>query len=117
MIFTALLIGAAGAAAVGILSIFWRDLTDWLSNSVKKVINTVRGIVYGTKVLIKKVREGIREIAKTYHKDENQQWHETTVTKEVPESEVPPEIRAKAKVLNKEIDITNELERELELVI
>jgi hypothetical protein len=117
MILATLIAAAVGVATVGILSYFWDDIKNWLHYAINWVKRTVRGIVYGAKVFIRKMREAYEEISKTYHQDENKKWHETTTTREVPESEVPPEIRAKARVYNQEVDITEELEKELELVV
>ncbi len=117
MIFTTLLLAAVGVATIGILSAFWDDIKNWLHSVVEKVKKAVKGFVAGVKIFAKKIREALQEIAKTYHQDERGAWHETTVTKTIPESEVPPEILAKAKVMNKEVDITEELEKELKLVI
>lgn len=117
MIFTTLLIAAVGVTTVGILSYFWDDIKNWLHSVVQKLKRAVKGFVAGVKVFAKKMREAFQEIAKTYHQDERGAWHETTVTKTIPASEVPPEILAKAKYMNKEVDITEELEQELKLVV
>lgn len=117
MIVTALLVAAAAAVTVGVIAAFWDDIRKWLNTLVKKVMRAVKAAVIGVKIFAKKIAEGFQEIAKSYQLDEEGKWHETTVTKTVPESEVPPEILAKAKRMNQEIDISQDLERELKLVI
>lgn len=111
MILTTLLFGAAVVAGVGLVALFWNELIDFLKKAVSKVKKMVAGIVYGFKVFVRKIREGVKEISKHYSKVDNH-WEETTVTREIPESEVPPEILKRANA-NTEIDITDELEMEL----
>lgn len=111
MILTSLIWGAAIIAGVGIVAAFWNDLVNFLKKAISKVRQVVEGIVYGCKVFVKKLREGVKEISRHYSKVD-QHWEETTITKTVPESEVPPEILARARA-NEELDITEELEMEL----
>lgn len=112
MILTTLLWGAAIIAGVGIIAAFWNDLVDFLKKAVKKVQQIVEGIIYGCKVFVKKVREGVKEISRHYSKVD-QHWEETTITKVISESEVPPEILKRANA-SMELDITDELEMQLE---
>ena len=58
------------------------------------------------------MHEGVKEISRHYSKV-GQQWEETTVTRVVSESEVPSEILERARA-NEELDITDELEMQLE---
>lgn len=108
MILTTLLLGAA---LVGIVAAFWKDLVNFLKKAVEKVRQLVDGIVYGCRVFLKKLSEGIKEISRHYSKVD-QHWEETTVTKIVSESDVPAEILARANGYQ-ELDITDELEMEL----
>jgi len=111
MILTTLLWGAAIIAGVGIVATFWNELVSFLKKAVQKVREMVAGVLYGFKVFVKKLREGVKEISRHYSKVD-QHWEETTVTKTIPESEVPPEILERAQA-NVELDITDELEMEL----
>ena len=111
MILTTLLAGAAIIAGVGIVAAFWNDLLNFLKKAIQKVRKIVDGIVYGCKVFIKKMREGVKEISRHYSKVD-QHWEETTITKVISESEVPPEILERART-NRELDITEELEMQL----
>lgn len=112
MILTALLWGAGILAGVGIVAAFWNDIVKFLKKAVEKVRRLVEGVVYGCKVFVKKMREGVKEISRHYFKVD-QHWEETTVTKVISESEVPPEILERARA-NEELDITDELEMQLE---
>lgn len=112
MILTTLLWGAAIIAGVGIVAAFWNDLVNFLKKAVQKVRQLVEGIVYGCKVFVKKLWEGVKEISRHYSKVD-QHWEETTITKVISESEVPPEILERARA-NEELDITDELEMQLE---
>ena len=111
MILTTLLWGAAIIAGVGIVAAFWNDLVSFLKKAVEKVRQVVAGIVYGSKVFLKKLSEGVKEISRHYSKVD-QHWEETTVTKIVSESDVPAEILARANGYQ-ELDITDELEMQL----
>lgn len=111
MIPIALILGAT-LVGVGILAAFWNDIVGFLKKAINKVQQIVSGIVYGSKVLLKKMQEGIKEISRHYSKVD-QHWEETTITRTVPESEVPPEFVARAKA-NEEVDITDELEMQLQ---
>lgn len=66
MIPIAFLLGAViTAAAVGIVAAFWQDLLDFLKKAINRVRQMVEGILYGSRVFIRKLAEGYREISKT----------------------------------------------------
>lgn len=113
MLLVGLILGATIIAGSGILVGFWNDMVDWLKRAINKVKEVIQHVVFGTKVFVKKIKEAIKEISKHYSKDEVGRWKETIVTREIPESEVPPEIIAKAAQMNQEVDITEELELQL----
>lgn len=104
----------AGAVIMGIgaAATFWSDIKDWIVRGAKKVAEVVRGVVFGVRVLAKKMREAFKEISRHYSKDRQGNWEETTVTRKVDSSEVPQEILDMANSTS-EIDITNKLELEL----
>lgn len=112
MILTGVLIAVGVIAGIGIAATFWNDMVSFLKSAIEKVKNLVSGVVYGCKVFIKKISDGFKEISRHYSKVE-QHWEETTITRTVPESEVPPEILKRAES-DKELDITDELEMQLE---
>lgn len=111
MILTTLLWGAAIIAGVGIVAAFWNDFVNFLKKAAERVQQLVGGVVYGFRVFVQKLQEGVKEISRHYSKVE-QHWEETTVTRRVSESEVPPEILARANA-NMELDITEEMEMQL----
>lgn len=113
MILSTIIMGAVCVAGVGLLATYWNNIIDWLKRAIKKVQSVINHVVYGTKVFIQKIKEGIKEISKHYSQDEYGRWKETIVTREIPASEVPEEIRKKAKYYNEQVDITNELELQL----
>ena len=105
-------LGLLSAAAVGLLSLFWKDICNFLKRAMEKVRQIVRGIVMGSKIFLKKIWEGVQEISRTYSYDNaNRQWEETTTTRTVSPSDVPPEFLQK--VSSEEMDVTDELEMQL----
>ena len=113
MILTSILIGAAIIAGGSLIAVFWNDIVSWLKRAVAKVSQMVKIAVYGTKVFIREgSKAALEEISIHFSKDKNKQWVETTVTREVPASKVPPEIRQRAKY-GQQVDITRDLQMEL----
>lgn len=115
MILTALLLGAVAIAGVGIAAAFWNDLVAFLKKAIEKVQEVVAGIVYGTKVFLRKIGEAFKEVSRHYSKVDDH-WQETIVTREIPANKVPDEILARANALSngQELDISDELEMQLE---
>lgn len=112
MIPIAILLGAGIIGGIGIVSLFWNDLITFLKKAINKVKQLVDGIVYGSKVFIKKFYEGFKEISRHYSKV-GETWQETTITKTISADKVPPEILERARYQNYEVDITDELEMQL----
>lgn len=106
-----LLLAGAVIAGTGIIAAFWNDIVKFLNKAIEKVKQLVEGTVYGAKVFLQKLSDGIKEISRHYSKV-GTVWQETTITRTVSESEVPEEIRNRAKY-NQELDITDELEMQL----
>ncbi|EGQ7901750.1 MULTISPECIES: hypothetical protein [Vibrio] len=104
----------AGAAIMGIgaVATFWSDIKEWIVRGAKKVAEVVRGVVFGVRVFVKKMRDAFKEISRHYSKDRQGNWEETTVTRKVSPSEVPQEILDMANAMS-ETDITSKLELEL----
>ena len=112
MILLNVILGAViTAGAVGIVAAFWNDIVNFLQAAVRKVQAMIDGVLYGCKVFLRKMGEAIKEIARHYSKVDGH-WVETTTTRTVPASEVPPDILKKAGE-SQEYDITDELEMEL----
>lgn len=109
MILTGILI-AAGLLGVA----YWDDLRVWLVKALEAAKKVVKGVLIGTQVFIQRMNQAYKEVAKMYSQDENEQWHLTTTTRVVSESEIPAEIRRKAASAN-EVEITKQFEKELTL--
>ena len=95
-----------------LIASFWDDLVDFVKECYHKLKSIVRGILEGFKAFVKWLGGKIQEIIKSYSRVGNQ-WEETTTTRVIPESEVPPEILAKAKARQDKVDITPELEMQM----
>ena len=102
---TALIIASIAVLATA----FWDEMHQWIQGLIQRIGKT---FVEGVKVFIKKMGEAFVEIVKIWSKN-GTQWYETTETKEVDASEVPEEMKNKAK--NGKVEITKEYEKELEL--
>lgn len=108
MILTALVMGITVIGGIGLAAVFWNNLVDFIKDTVEKVSKTLNCLVRGTKVFVKKIKEGIQEILK----QETQDNEVIIKTRTIPESEVPEEIRNKV-LHDREVDITKELELQL----
>lgn len=97
-----------GIVAAGVFAAFWNDIKKFLIKAIRKVEQIISGVVYGSKVFLKKLSEGFKEISRHYSQN-NGVWEETTVTRTVSASEVPEEFRRRAAYAN-ELDITDEFE-------
>ena len=111
MILTGLIIGAAVIAGVGLLARFWSEMTSWLKRAIEKVKEIIGAVSYGVTVFVRKMGEGLKEISKHYTK-KNNQWEEHIVSRIIPESEVPKEIRERASY-SYDTDVTEDLENQL----
>ena len=104
------------AVAVGALIAFWKNVVEWIKKAVDKIKEVLKVAVEGVRTFVVKTREGLQNKSKYYNKNKlTKEWEETVYTKKVSESEVPPEILAKVRVGNVEIDI--ETTEELRLAI
>jgi len=117
MILTSLIVAAAATIAVGAVITYWDDVKRFLASAIKMAKAALDAIVVGVKVFMKKMDGYFTEVAKTYQRDRQNQWHETTTTKRVDPSEVPADILAKMNAYREEVDITQNVERELQLTL
>ena len=111
MILTALIMGLSVIAGIGIIAIFWNDLVDFIKDTAQKISKAFNRVVYGTKIFLKKILEGVQEIFKHYSKVDGH-WEEITTTRTISESEVPVEILNKVQY-GQEVDVTQELELQM----
>jgi len=115
------------AAAGGAYAIYknWDEIKNWLSNFIPKVKEfferKMQGIAHAAAVVAEKVKDTVAAIKHRLFYKEEGKWIEETTKREIPESEVPPFIRAKIaaqeKAMEKEADITHEMELELKTTI
>ncbi|MGE6553768.1 hypothetical protein [Exiguobacterium artemiae] len=117
MILTSLIVAAAATIAVGAVITYWDDVKQFLASAIKMAKAALDAVVVGVKVFMKKMDGYFTEVAKTYQRDRQNQWHETTTTKRVDPSEVPADILAKMNAPREEVDITQRVERELQLTL
>lgn len=105
---------ALGAVIIGsgLLATFWKDVLNFLQKAIRKVQQVVSGVLYGSKVLLRKLSDGFKEISKHYSKLDDV-WQETIITRTVSAKDVPAEIRKRADY-RVELDITDELEMQLQ---
>ena len=111
------------AAVSGIVYGIWHYFADFVievMNAVAEKVKYLVNVVFaGTKCLLKKVWNGIKEIIKSYTYDrERDKWTVTTTEREVPpdkvEKEIPADILDKVKrEQNREHDVTDEVELKL----
>ena len=113
LIAAGLLIGGA------IIVANWDSIVNWVKDFIPKLVSaweSVRAFVPYEFVFVGDlICEGAKALArimnKLYYKEDGQ-WMEETTTRTIDESEVPPHIRAK--IAQKEADITEELMLEME---
>lgn len=99
------------ASIVALATAFWDEIHQWIKGILEKI---KKNFVVSTKIFIKKMKEAFVEIVKIWSK-QGDKWYETSETREVSESEVPEEIKNKAK--NKAVDITEDYEREIQKLV
>lgn len=115
--------GALIAGAIA-LTLFWKEIKSFIQASwarIQQII--VPSLIAGfktylkTKSLTASIGYGVLVgVQKFYSKTERNQWKETVITREIPPDELPKDIRMKLERSGgKEVDITNEVSRELKL--
>lgn len=100
-------------AVLGLLSVFWKDIATFLQKAINKVQEALHRSVEGSTIALQRTRgsEMITEISRHYSRVE-QHWHETTIRREVPPSQIPKDILELVK--GEELDISERLQLELE---
>jgi nucleoside diphosphate kinase len=104
-----------GAVVVG-LTVFWKQLVEWMKRIVQKLKEVLKVPIEGMKTFITRTKDGLKNIAKSYSKNKiTGEFEETITRKAVNESDVPAEIRAKISgTFDIEIDTTEELLAQLQ---
>lgn len=114
--------GIAAIAAVAIVA-YWDEILDWLGDWIPKIraafeaLIGVMNIPYGIQILagLKFLEKMVKIMQRTYY-NENGKWYQETITRELPENEVPADILAKAKKSD-EADISQEMSEKLQMTI
>lgn len=105
----------AGAAALAVAA-FWKEISHFLKRAMDYAKGVVRAAVAGTKVFMQSLGREIKEISKVYQRDSNNRWHITNATTKVDANEVPKELRQKVPAY-REVDVTDDIKKELELYL
>lgn len=95
----------------------WEQITGWLTEFLPKIQEALKSIGvgdYAAKLFSTVTNGALTLIHRLYYK-ENGKWIEKTTTREIDESEVPE--WAKAGLSEKETDVTERYEKELELTL
>lgn len=124
------ILGLLIAAGVGgvVAAIYWDDIKKWLAGFLPKVAETIRqiGRRVGSKFehVAMIVAEKLDNVAakikhKLYFKEADNTWTEqiTQTRQGIPEAELPPEIQAKLRQQRGDVDITENVEDELQLTV
>lgn len=127
----------------GVVANAIRKVGNWIRNGIKKVFNTIRSFFINiiswidraynkieskinnaincSQFFLRKIDGSIKNISYNYVKLENNQWerYTTMTTQNLHVSEVPEEFREKARIMQEreELDITNSVQKELNLVL
>ncbi|VXA91475.1 conserved hypothetical protein [Enhydrobacter sp. AX1] len=115
------LIAVAGLAVAGlVLSVFWKEIKDFIiasTSKIKTVIIPSAIVGFRTYLETGSVARGFLKAMQTFYTRNTQgQWQETVVTRTISEKEVPKDIKAKAKNHTR-VDITEDVQKELQLEI
>lgn len=94
------------------VSVFWRNIAEWIMRLWKKVEAYISNAVEGVKTFIVKTQEGFKNCVKFYSCNKvTQEWQETVVRKSINENEIEPDIlqRIKNRSIGSEIETTKEM--------
>ena len=100
-----ILVGLGALLVGGLIIANWDDIVEWVSSVFSNVkdwfVRNFPTIAHYGKVLF----------GRSYFQQDNKWYMKESPPQEIPESEVPPDILAKAnRQANKEIDVTREME-------
>lgn len=114
MISISLIIGALiGAGVASLVNLFWDEITGFLQRAVLKIKRLVRGILYGAKIFAKRILGDMILFLSHFYTKLGDVWEETIETKQIPENQVPEDIRRLAR--EKESEITSKVELQLSM--
>lgn len=110
------LVGMLAGAAVVVAITFWDQIKKFLKIAFDKIKKIIPAAIAGVAVYVQTQnwREGISAAYKFYSQNEEGLWQETIATRTINVEELPEHIRKKLENTSKPIDISEELELELE---
>lgn len=111
-----LLFSAISSAISVALSFFWAAVRSFVMSAVEKIKQVLMGAaVDALSLFVRKTSEGIKELSYNYIKDGGR-YLEKIVSKSINEADLPDDIQSRvSKNYGKEVDITNDFARELQL--
>lgn len=103
------------SAVVSEIVSFWDEIIAGVQRSIEAVKKIVSGIVYGTRVFVKKVKGIVHRISRHYsYEEDKDQWFMTTQEVSVEHDEVPEDISQSNDFrTGNEVDISDEMKLEL----
>lgn len=95
----------------------WEQITNWLKDFMPKIQEALKssGVTEYAAKLFSSVSNGALTLVHRLYYKENGKWIEKTTTREIDESQVPE--WAKAGLREKETDVTERYQKELELTL
>lgn len=88
---------------------FFSKALEMMKMVMNKLVNRVRGVILGATHFFRKVGSKYQEGTRNYSLEEEiGEWHETTVTRDVPLEDVPPKYRTNQEEF--EVDDTREMD-------
>ena len=111
-----ILVGLGALLVGGLIIANWDDIVEWVSSVFSNVkdwfVRNFPTIAHYGKVLFEKIKGAYSKLkCRSYFQQDNKWYMKESPPQEIPESEVPPDILAKAnRQANKEIDVTREME-------
>lgn len=105
-----------GVVAGVVTAIYWENIREWIKEVYENLPIKIKETLVGATSFAKRFGLSFQNIMKYYSYDkELNKWEMTVVTQEVDESTIPDHIRRKVQSTSQEVDITDEMEKELSL--
>ncbi len=100
---------------------FFINMISWIDRAYNKIESKINKAINCSQFFLQKIDGSIKNVSYNYVKLENNQWerYKTVTTQNLPVSAVPEEFRERARVMQErdELDITNSVQQELNLVL
>lgn len=111
-----ILIVAGLALAGAVVYTFWDEIKKYLKQAYEKIKEVLSATIVGvtTYLQTRDLVEGVKAAYKFYSKNKAGKWQETVLTKTISAQDVPEHIRRKLEATTDEVDVSDELELELQ---